>query len=181
MSSSAQSSFTRRRNSLPLRGAVRARGEGGAQKARQRHAGDLDGRLEREEEPGARALVGRKVGYVLAVEHDGARRLRVDGVAHDDVAEGGLAGAVGAHENMGLAGGDGEVDVVEDLLLVDGGGKAGDGKQGRVGHGGPFSQTGLGGGRGARARRGGSRPSADRAPQVGRPLNPINSLGIRIR
>ena len=64
-----------------------------------------------------------------AVKDDTAVVDRVDGVAHDQVAEGGLAGAVGSHQHMGLAGGDVEVDVVEDGLLVHGGGKTFDGKQ----------------------------------------------------
>lgn len=79
--------------------------------------------------PARRTLVGGELGDVLAVKDDAAVVDRVDGVAHDQVAEGGLAGAVGSHQHVGLAGGDVEVDVVEDGLLVHGGGKTFDGKQ----------------------------------------------------
>lgn len=44
----------------------------GAQEARQRHAGNLDGSLEREEHARETALVGGEIGDVLAAEHDGA-------------------------------------------------------------------------------------------------------------
>ncbi len=96
-----------------------AAGDAGAQKARQRHARNLDRGLEAQEQAGARALVGGEFSDVLAVKDDAAvvdpcKRTRV---AHDQVAEGGLAGAVGSHQNVGLAGGDVEVDVVEDGLL----------------------------------------------------------------
>ena len=106
-----------------------AAGDAGAQKARQRHARNLDRGLEAQEQAGARALVGGELGDVLAVKDDAAVVDRVNGVAHDQVAEGGLAGAVGSHQNVGLAGGDVEVDVVEDGLLVHGGGQTFDGKQ----------------------------------------------------
>ena len=42
----------------------------------------------------------------------------VGGVAHDDVAERGLAGAVGTHEDMGLARGQVQADVVQDGLVL---------------------------------------------------------------
>ena len=62
--------------------------------------------MEAQEQAGARALVGGELGDVLAVKDDTAVVDRVDGVAHDQVAEGGLAGAVGTHQHVGLAGGD---------------------------------------------------------------------------
>ena len=105
-----------------------------AQEAGQRHARDLDGGLEGEEEAGAGALVGGEVGDVLAVEGDGALRNGVDRVAHDDVAHGGFTGTVGAHEDVGLACADGEVDALEDGLFVHGGGEAGDVEQGCCAH-----------------------------------------------
>lgn len=109
-----------------------AAGEGGAQEAGQRHAGDLDGRLEGQEQAGARALVAGEVRDVLAVEVDGALRDGVDGVAHDDVAHRGLAGAVGSHDDVRLAGGDVEVDAVQDGLLIDRRGESAHGQQ-RIG------------------------------------------------
>ena len=53
----------------------------------------------------------------------------VGGVAHDDVAERGLAGAVGAHEHVGLARADGQADAVEDGLVLGSGREPGDGKK----------------------------------------------------
>ena len=110
-------------------------GDGGAQEARERHAGNLDRCLEGEEDAGAGALVRAEVGHVLTIEGDGAGGLRVGGVAHDHVAERGLAGAVGAHEHMGLASGNGKVDAVENGLLVHGGGKPLNGEERGLGHG----------------------------------------------
>ncbi len=65
-----------------------------AQEARQRNAGNLDGRLEAQEHACMAALVGRKRSNVLAVEHDGASGHVVRGIAHYDMAKGGFAGAV---------------------------------------------------------------------------------------
>ena len=120
-----------------------AAGDARAQKARQGHAGDLDGGLEAQEQASTGALVGREVGDVLAVEVDAAVVHGVDGVTHDQVAEGRLAGAVGAHEDMGLAGGDIEVDVMEDGLLVHGGGEALDVEQRVFAHGFPLFCSGF--------------------------------------
>ena len=97
-----------------------AAGDAGAQKARQRHARDLDRGLKAQEQAGTRALVGGELGDVLAVKDDAAVVDGVDGVAHDQVTKGGLTRAVGAHQHVGLAGGDLQVDVVEDGLLVHG-------------------------------------------------------------
>lgn len=86
----------------------------GAQERVERHAGDLDGRLVGEEDARERALVGGEGRDVLAVEGDGARGDLVGGVAHDHVAERGLARAVGPHEDVRLASADLEVDAVQD-------------------------------------------------------------------
>ena len=59
----------------------------------------------------------------MTVEGDGAVVHGVDRVTHDEVAERGLAGAVRAHEDVRLAGGDIEVDAVQDFLLIRGGGE----------------------------------------------------------
>ena len=85
---------------------------------RDRHAGDRDGVLEGHEEAHPGALVGVGLGDVLAAEQDlplGDLEARV---AHDRVGERGLAGAVGAHQGMDLAGLDREVDALEDLLVL---------------------------------------------------------------
>ena len=42
----------------------------------------------------------------------------IDRVAHDDVPERGLAGTVGAHEDVALALADGQVDLVQDGLVL---------------------------------------------------------------
>ena len=81
-----------------------------------RDAGDLDGVLHREEEPGAGALVDLHREDVLAVEGHGAGGDRVLRVAGDRVGQGRLAGPVGAHDRVRLAGLDGQGDAAEDLL-----------------------------------------------------------------
>src|SRR5699024_4809957 len=92
------------------------RGLGGAQEVRDGDAGDLDGVLHGEEEAGAGALVDAHLEHVLTVEGDLAAGDLVLRVAGDRVGEGGLAGPVGAHDGVGLARPDGEVDALEDLL-----------------------------------------------------------------
>ena len=88
----------------------------GAQEVRDRHAGDLDGVLHREEEPGTGALVDAHRQHVLAVELDGAAVDVVPGVTGDRVRERRLARAVGAHDGVDLAVGDRQVDALEDGL-----------------------------------------------------------------
>ena len=74
--------------------------------------------LEGEEEPPLRALVGPHLDDVLPVEQDLAARDLVGRVAHDRVGQGGLAGAVRAHDGMRLARVHGEVDTLDDLGAV---------------------------------------------------------------
>jgi hypothetical protein len=62
-----------------------------AQEVRYGDAGDRDGVLKCEEQPGLRALVGFLLGDVLALEHDRALRDLIRGVAEQGVGEGGLA------------------------------------------------------------------------------------------
>ena len=73
--------------------------------------------LEGHEQAGAGALVRIGLGDVLAVEGDGSLGHLHPGVAHDRVGQRRLAGAVGAHQGVDLALGDGQVDALEDLLL----------------------------------------------------------------
>ncbi len=92
------------------------RGLGRAQEVADRDTGDLDGILHREEEAGAGALVDGHGEHVLAVERHGAAGDGVLRVAGDAVGERRLAGAVGTHDRVRLAGPHGEVDPAQDLL-----------------------------------------------------------------
>ena len=118
MLSSAASSLTRRRNSLPFI----SRPGRPAMLARKKLDSGTPGIS-----TGAWKLRNRPARERLS--DDTSVVDRVDGVAHEQVAKGGLAGAVGSHQHVGLAGGDVKVDVVEDGLLVHGGGQTFDGKQ----------------------------------------------------
>ena len=92
--------------------------DGGAQEARQRHAGDLDRRLEAQEKARARALIGGKIRNILPVEGHGARSYAILRVAHDYMAERRFAGAVRAHHDVRLVRTDRKVDVVEDGFVA---------------------------------------------------------------
>ena len=83
------------------------------------HAGERVGVLEGEEHAEARTLVGLELEQVDALEADGSRGHLVGGMAHQDVRQGGLAGAVRAHDRVDLATRELEVDPLEDLLAVD--------------------------------------------------------------
>ena len=91
-------------------------GLGGAQEVGDGDAGDLDRVLHGEEEAGAGALVDGHREHVLAVEGDRSALDLVPRVAGDRVREGGLAGAVRAHDGVDLALVDREVDALEDVL-----------------------------------------------------------------
>ncbi len=92
------------------------RGLRGPQEVRHRDTGDLDGVLHGQEEAGTGALVDAHREDVVAVERDGAGGHLVLGVAREGVGEGRLAGAVGAHDGVRLAGVDREVDTAQDRL-----------------------------------------------------------------
>ena len=94
------------------------RGDRGAQEVGDRHAGDLDRVLHGQEQAGAGALVDGHGQHVLAVERDGAAGDHVLRVTRDRVGEGGLAGAVRAHDGVGLARLHGQVDAPQDLSGV---------------------------------------------------------------
>ena len=68
-----------------------------------RDAGHLDRVLHGQEQAGAGPLVDGHREHVLAVEGDRAAGDGVLRVAGDRVGQGGLAGAVGAHDGVGLA------------------------------------------------------------------------------
>ena len=94
--------------------------DGAAEEVDHGDAGDVGGVLEGEEEAGACALVGGEFEHFIAVHADGAAVDGVAGVAHDGVGEGALAGAVGAHDGVDLAGPEGEGEPLHDLLVLDG-------------------------------------------------------------
>src|SRR5690606_19254607 len=84
-----------------------------AQEVHVADAGDLDGMLEGEEETAGGALFRCEREQVGAVELDGAGDV-VAVATGENVGERRLAGAVGAHHGVHLAGGDVEVEAVED-------------------------------------------------------------------
>ena len=86
---------------------------GGAQEALQRDAGDLLRRLEGQEHTGAGTHIGGLVSDILAAEDDLAAGDGIAGVAHQGAHQGGLAGTVVAHQDMGLAGVHRKVQTVE--------------------------------------------------------------------
>ena len=89
-------------------------------------AGDFDRVLESQEDALARALLGRHLKEVLAVERDRAGRDRVHLAAGEHLRERALARAVRPHDGVHLARVDGQVDPLEDLLAVDFRAKAAD-------------------------------------------------------
>ena len=96
----------------------------GAQEAADGHAGDLHRRLEAQEKTRVRAFIGGQICDILSVERDFAAGHRVLGIAHDHVAQRRFAGAVRAHQHVGLSSAHGQVDVVKNDLLIHGGRKA---------------------------------------------------------
>src|SRR5262249_7031802 len=95
--------------------------EGGAQEVHVADAGDLDGILEREEDAVAGALLGIHVEEVLALEEDLAIGDLVEITAGENARKGALAGAVGSHDGVDLAGVDLKVDAAEDFFVLDAG------------------------------------------------------------
>ena len=71
-----------------------------------------------------RAFIGGQICDILSVERDFAAGHRVLGIAHDHVAQRRFAGAVRAHQHVGLSSAHGQVDVVKNDLLIHGGRKA---------------------------------------------------------
>ena len=80
---------------------------GRAQEVFQRDAGNLLRGLEGEEHAKPGTHIGGLVGHVLPTEKDLAAGHSITGVAHQGAHQGGFAGTVVAHQNMGLAGADG--------------------------------------------------------------------------
>ena len=92
--------------------------QGAADEAGQGDAGDLHGVLEGEENALLGPLVGGLVGDVFPLEEDLTAGDVILGVAHERVAQGGLAGSVGPHEDVGLAGVYIQINAVENLFLL---------------------------------------------------------------
>ena len=80
------------------------------------HAGDLDGVLEGHEDAFARPLVGIHLEEVLALEQHRAAGHFVFRMAGQRPRQGALAGAVGPHDGVHLAGVHREIDAAEDLF-----------------------------------------------------------------
>jgi len=74
--------------------------------------------LEGQEQAGLGPHVGGPVRHVLTLQQDGAGRHRVGGVPHQRAGQRRLAGAVGAHEGVDLAGADGQVDATQDGAVL---------------------------------------------------------------
>ena len=92
--------------------------DGGAHEVDVGHAGYLDGVLEAQEEAFERALLGGEVQDVAAVECDFSGGDGVTVPAGQDSREGGFAGTVGAHDRVGLAFADCQVDAAEYFLVA---------------------------------------------------------------
>ena len=92
--------------------------DGGAHEVDVGHAGYLDGVLEAQEEAFERALLGGEVQDVAAVECDFSGGDGVAVPAGQDCREGGFAGTVGAHDRVGLAFADCQVDAAEYFLVA---------------------------------------------------------------
>jgi hypothetical protein len=88
-----------------------------AQVLRDGHPRDRDGVLEGHEEAHAGPLVGVGLGDVLPLEDDLALGHLQVGLAHDDVGQRRLAGAVGTHEGVDLALAGRQVEPSEDVLV----------------------------------------------------------------
>ena len=93
-------------------------GFGGAQEIGHRHARHLHRVLHGQEQAGLGALVRRHRQQVLAVQQHLAGFHLVLGVAGQRVGQRGLAGAVRAHDGVGLPRVDGQVHAFEDLLAA---------------------------------------------------------------
>ena len=87
--------------------------EGLAQEVDDRHAGDLQRVLERQEDTGLAAHVGWPFGDLVATEPDRTAGDEVFGAAQQDRGQGRLSGTVGTHEGVDLAGVYHQVDPVE--------------------------------------------------------------------
>ena len=88
-----------------------------ADKAFQRQAGNFQRLLERKEHASLGALIGGFMGDILALEQDLAAGHGIFGGTHQNIAQGGFACAVGAHQHMGFALVDGKIHAVQQLFV----------------------------------------------------------------
>ena len=93
--------------------------ERAADERAQRYAGDLQRVLEGQENALFRALVDGELRDVLAVKNDRTAGYAVGRIAGDGIAQRRLAGAVGAHQHMGLILSYGQIHTVENFLFLD--------------------------------------------------------------
>ena len=93
--------------------------QGGAQEGHGRDTGNFHRVLEREEHALGRALVGRHLEQVFALEQDFAAGDLVARLAGDDMAQRRFAGAVRSHDGVHLALVHGKRKPVEDLAILD--------------------------------------------------------------
>ena len=93
--------------------------ERAADERAQRYAGDLQWVLEGQENALFRALVDGELRDVLAVKNDRTAGYAVGRIAGDGIAQRRLAGAVGAHQHMGLILSHGQIHTVENFLFLD--------------------------------------------------------------
>lgn len=87
--------------------------DGRTHKVGHRHSGDFNRRLKGHEDAFVAAIFGREVEQVFPVEDDFAFRHFIFRIAHQYIGQGGLAGAVGAHQHVHLSIADGQVDATE--------------------------------------------------------------------
>src|SRR5699024_4710108 len=93
-------------------------GNSGAHELAHLHASNLSWVLHSQEEARACALVDLEVEDVFAVEQYFALGNLVARVTSNDVGQGGLAGAVRAHDGVGLTGVNGQVNALENWLWL---------------------------------------------------------------
>ena len=92
---------------------------GGLEKLHIAYAGNLHRVLKGQKYAAAGALLGLHIQQILAVEGDPAAGHRIAGVAGENMPQGALARAVGAHNGVHFAGLDRQVQTAQDFLALD--------------------------------------------------------------
>ena len=95
-----------------------ARRHGRAQEAAHGHPGDADRILKGDKQSPPGALVGRHGQEVLTLVEDFPLHHLIEGIAHQDVGQGGFAGPVRAHQRVHFPLVEGEVGPLQDDLLL---------------------------------------------------------------
>ena len=94
---------------------------GGLQEFHVAHTGDLHRVLKRQEDTLAGAVFRFHFLKILAFKGDRAFRHVIARTASKDVAKGALAGSIGAHDGVHLAGLNGEAQSTKDVLAINAG------------------------------------------------------------